>query len=286
MAKKIRFPLEMDDGIEVRDLDSLRENFSLPRVLEYLKNGKLLTWLKDRYANELAEAIEAIDENDPNIAKRICEVFDIEYNDELQEDLEKSAERAERIERLKGFTDNPDYIKHIDLVAFDQDEMYDLLDEDQETVYLCGSRFSIPISKENMTYIGINNPVAVIDSKVEVDWLEKGIVLKNVTFDDKYQKVLDSAEETKQELYTRLVENVKGGTKENRRNPFSRYKENSYLNFMLPPAERNSVQETFSKLSSFMGDIRYDVDADIIDVKNKLMEFNVVGIAKKYIERL
>lgn len=33
MAKKIRFPLEMEQGIEVRSLEELKENFSLARVL-------------------------------------------------------------------------------------------------------------------------------------------------------------------------------------------------------------------------------------------------------------
>ena len=34
MAKKIRFPLEMDNGLEVRSMEELRNNFSLGRVLE------------------------------------------------------------------------------------------------------------------------------------------------------------------------------------------------------------------------------------------------------------
>lgn len=41
MAKKIRFPLEMENGVEVRSMEELRDNFSISRVLSYLKNGKL-----------------------------------------------------------------------------------------------------------------------------------------------------------------------------------------------------------------------------------------------------
>ena len=33
MAKKIRFSLEMEQGVEVRSLEELRENFSLERVV-------------------------------------------------------------------------------------------------------------------------------------------------------------------------------------------------------------------------------------------------------------
>ena len=33
MAKKIRFPLEMDNVLEVRSIEELRKNYSLGRVL-------------------------------------------------------------------------------------------------------------------------------------------------------------------------------------------------------------------------------------------------------------
>ena len=48
MAKKIRFPLEMENGVSVRDLDELKDNFSLARVIGYINDGKLITWLQDR----------------------------------------------------------------------------------------------------------------------------------------------------------------------------------------------------------------------------------------------
>ena len=36
MAKKVRFSLEMQNGIAVRRLEELKENFSLERILFYL----------------------------------------------------------------------------------------------------------------------------------------------------------------------------------------------------------------------------------------------------------
>jgi hypothetical protein len=38
MAKKQRFPLIMDEGVEVSTLEELRENFSVEKVLEYMEN--------------------------------------------------------------------------------------------------------------------------------------------------------------------------------------------------------------------------------------------------------
>ena len=60
MAKKIRFPLEMDNGIQVRSMEELRNNFSLGRVLTYVQNDKLEIWLRDRYENNIAADIEGV----------------------------------------------------------------------------------------------------------------------------------------------------------------------------------------------------------------------------------
>ena len=60
MAKRIRFPLEMENDIEVRNLEELKDNFSLARVIGYINDGKLITWLQDRYENELAEEVKKI----------------------------------------------------------------------------------------------------------------------------------------------------------------------------------------------------------------------------------
>lgn len=185
MAKKIRFPLEMDNGVEVRSMEELRDNFSLVKVLAYFENGRLIIWLRDRYANDIADALEILDKTEEKLAKKICEIFDVPYD-------EKAAERTERLKQLKKFTDDEKFLNAIDNVAFEQDELYDLLDEEEEIIYLCGDKFSIPLAKPGVSYIGINNPIAVIDSKFEVDWDEKKILIEGVEFDEEYQKVIDN----------------------------------------------------------------------------------------------
>lgn len=199
MAKKIRFPLEMDNGIEVRNMEELREHFSLAHVLRYIEDGKLSRWLRDRYENELADKIDSIDSDDQQLAKKVSEIFEVPYDEKAEEELEKAAERVTRLEKLKQFTEEECYASVIDHVAFDQDELYDLLDASAERIYLCGERFSIPLSKLGVTYTGINHPVAVIDSKVAVDWEQKQITLEGVVFDEKYQTVLAHDEEEKTE---------------------------------------------------------------------------------------
>ena len=128
--------------------------------------------------------------DEQDLAKKLSEIFDVPYDENAEEELEKAAERAERLKRLKEYTEDEQFWDKVDNVAFEQDELYDLLDEDAETIYLCGERFSIPLSKSGVQYIGINNPTVVVDSKVLVDWEEKRIVLEGVAFDDKYQAVI------------------------------------------------------------------------------------------------
>ena len=92
MAKKIRFPLEMENGVEVRSMEELRENFSISRVLSYLKDGKLEVWLRDRFETDIVDKIEQLDLQAEDLAKKLCEIFDITYNEEAEDELKKEEE--------------------------------------------------------------------------------------------------------------------------------------------------------------------------------------------------
>lgn len=193
MAKKIRFPLKMKNEVEVRNLEELRNNFSILKVVMYLNDGKLITWLRDRYLNDIADAVETLDVNDTNIAGKLCELFDIPFDDKVKNELESIEEKEERLVKLKEYTDDKRYEVVIDSIAFNQDELYDLLDEKVNKIYLCGEKFYIPLSQKGITYIGINNPIVIIESKEEVNWNIKEIVLENITFDEKYEKIINES---------------------------------------------------------------------------------------------
>ena len=198
MAKRIRFPLEMENDIEVRNLEELKDNFSLARVIGYINDGKLITWLQDRYENELAEEVKNINVEAEDAAKKICELFDVEYDETAEEEVEKAEERKRKLELLKKFPDCMEYAKYIDLVAFDQDDLYDLLDENVNEIYLCGNKFTIPIAKGNIKYVGILDKVTVvINSKEPVDFNSRGITFDNCVFDENYAKLLKKKETEK-----------------------------------------------------------------------------------------
>lgn len=189
MAKKIRFSLEMEQGIMVGDVEALRRNFSLSQVLMYLSNGKLITWLRDRYEDDLADAVEGLEKDDPQLGKKISDIFEVEYDEKTLIDMEKAAERDAKLRLLKEHTTEQRFTDHVDQVAFTQDDLYDLLDADEKEIYLCGEQFTIPLAKKGIHYIGINRPVVVINAKTVVNWQDKEIQLTDVVYDEKYREI-------------------------------------------------------------------------------------------------
>ena len=185
MAKKIRFPLEMENGVVVRSMEELRENFSLPKILGYLPNGKLVTWLRDRYEDEKSNQIEKLDVRDSELSKKICQIFSIEYTDDMNIDFEK-------VEKLQNYTKEQKFLSSINITAFEQEDIYKILDDGATTIHLCGERFTIPISKNGITYIGVNKPVVAIESGEVVNFEEKDIKLIDVEFNEEYKKVLEN----------------------------------------------------------------------------------------------
>lgn len=262
MVRKIRFPLEMKNGIEVRTIEELKDNFSIEQIIQYLENGKLIIWLRDRYENDKADDLEEIDLNDSELIRKICNVFDIDYDESMKQELEKSKERLKKISILKEYTDNKEYEKVIDNIAFNQDDLYDLLDENINKIYLCGNNFSIPLSKKGITYIGINKPIVIIDSKEEIDWEEKEIILENVVFDKKYQDIIYK--------YSKYIGEYKGDT---------------CLSYMLSVENKKMVKELFTIVKQEMGRIDFNKNS-LKDYEKLIKENKIVNLAEKYIELL
>lgn len=158
MAKKIRFPLQMN-GVEVRTIEELRENFDLESVLGYFTNGKLVTWLKDRYYDDEAMAVEALSADDTDLNQKLMSILDVAADTEIEEiDMEVIQRRNEKLLLLRQITDDKNIIDKVDCVAFNQDDLLDILDEGVKEIYLCQGNFEIPLSARNITYYGLENP--------------------------------------------------------------------------------------------------------------------------------
>lgn len=191
MKKKIKLPLEMADGVKVRTLDELKDNWSLEKVVENYLNGRLATWLNDRYYTELAEQVNALAEVQDNTAlqKELCRIFDVDFADEEDIDVDAVNERNRKLDVLRQHTADDAVLKNVDSVAFDQEELGDILDAGENIIYLFNNTFSIPLLVKNKKYIGVGKVECIIHSKDVVDFTELGIEFENVVFDEKYRKI-------------------------------------------------------------------------------------------------
>ena len=183
--KKIKFPLKLN-GADCRTLSEVRENWNVKDVYVYFVDGRLLTWCKDRHYIQ-ADKIAELSTEDADARKKLCEIFDVEYvaDDSDSDDWRpKTPKEVEKYNRLKNYTADEDTLKKFRQVAFDRDELDDLIDEYDE-IYLCNATFEeFPIGVANKTYIGIGKAVAVIPSQKIVDFDEKNIKFKNINVDD------------------------------------------------------------------------------------------------------
>lgn len=191
MAKKIKFPLKLKDDFQVRTLEELKEHFDLDKIVPYFLDGKLLIWLKARYYEPEVKAVRSLRKNDPELQKKLCQIFGIEYSD-YNLDINEVEERNRRLSLLRQFTSDPTVLEQVASVAFNQEDLGDLLDDGVQKIFLCNNSFVIPLSIENKTYIGIGKSTVVIRSTEKIDFGSKHISFQDISFDPDYQKLIDS----------------------------------------------------------------------------------------------
>lgn len=187
--RKNKFALIFKDNVEIQTMEELREKFDFKKVIEYFKTRKLAIWLEDRFYSDEADAIKALKPTDANIPQKICEALGVDYSEYAEEldDEETVAWRAERRARLKKFTDDEKIIKRVDYVAFDQEDLEDIMRDPflPDTVYLCDNFFRFPsgiLRKTNILYIGLGNVFGKIESQKVIDFGKLNIKFKNIRF--------------------------------------------------------------------------------------------------------
>lgn len=74
----------------------------MDKVIGYFLDGKLLSWLEARYYDTEADAVRALDKDDANVHRRLCEIFGVEYHAEEAPkiDVEAVEERNRRLSDL------------------------------------------------------------------------------------------------------------------------------------------------------------------------------------------
>lgn len=173
------------NGTDVRTIEELRENFDLSSVLGYLTNGKLVTWLEDRYYDNEAMAVRALSTDETDLNQKLMSILGVSDDVKTEEiDLEEIQRRNEKLMLLRQITDDEEIIDNVDCVAFNQDELYDILDDGKETIYLCQSEFEVPLSVQNKIYIGLENPKVKLRQTESINLDTLNVRFKNVLFSD------------------------------------------------------------------------------------------------------
>lgn len=194
MRRKIKFPLIMKDGIEVRNIDELRENFDLEKIINYYIDGKLQKWLKDRNYNEEVDKIVNLNVESKEFSKDLQSIFGIDYKNDIHIDISNLLDKNNKISKLSIYF-NHDEIEFVaQNVVFNQEELKLMIDENKELIYLYEGEYSIPFDKGNKRYIGVGNVINSINNMDTLDLNKSNIVLENITLKSKSKVTVISKE--------------------------------------------------------------------------------------------
>lgn len=184
----VKIPLKMSDGAVVRTIEDLREHFDLEAVLGYYSSGRLAEWLEERYCEKEAAEVRNLEADAKDFNEMLCAVLGVTYEKKADDktDLSHVRKKNERLDQVKKYTMNDEILSAVDWVAFTQEELDSLLkkiktwnENEKRVIYLCGENFVIPTNIENITYIGINNPLVQFDEGV----IASDIDLQDLQFD-------------------------------------------------------------------------------------------------------
>lgn len=178
----------MENGIKVRNMDELKTHFSIEKVTEYYLEGKLKTWLQDRYYMEELSQIEELKnlKNKNEIPTRLAAIFHIEQT--LDFDVAELEEKTAKISILRSFSDEEEWESKLAHTAFTQEELGNILrgyekmtsEEEVKNVYLCGEIFVISDAVPNILYQGVNRPLVQIRADKRFDAEKKNIQFENL----------------------------------------------------------------------------------------------------------
>lgn len=157
--RKIKFPLVLKNDVKVRTLEDLQQNFDLEKILAYYENGKLETWLRDRYEDDIAEQVGNIDKNSPEAVNVLCSVLGVSADNTTGVSLADVRLKNEKLDRVKQISDESEVINNYQNVAFSQEELDSIIASGANTVYLYGEKFTILPDRKNVRFVGLNNPI-------------------------------------------------------------------------------------------------------------------------------
>lgn len=189
MDRKIKYALQMGDGVNVRTLEDLRQHFDFNEVTGYYVDHKLIEWLEDRYYDDVKQGIEALDDKDPDFAQKFCQVLGVEWKPSYVFNSDQKLDYERKEDLVKQTTTDPLALRHVKSLAMSQEELEILLTSGMREIYLLGDTedeqriFTIPVTFTKRSFIGVGG-------KVFVDFKQDG---KKIPFDQAEREKMDGS---------------------------------------------------------------------------------------------
>lgn len=181
MMKKIKFPLVMKNGEEVRDIEALRENFDIESAAEYYSNGKLERWLENNYYDDILEKVRELTGDEDDFGELLAKALGAEWDGSEKINLRSIMKGTELRERLKPYVSEEE-LEKMEHIADTQEELERLVQSGCSPVYLFGKTFSIREWMGNTEFIGIGCPVVDLEIHSREEFQKKKIKLQDVEF--------------------------------------------------------------------------------------------------------
>lgn len=188
--KKIKFPLEMADGFQARELEELQRYFDLEKAIGYFNNGKLQKWLENTYNDDILDEIEQLTGEEDDFVAKFTQALGVDCVDkelDVKEVLHKSSLREE----LKEFFSNQKIEDILSYTVETQEQLQNLCNQRCKKIYLFRNKFYISKEIENIEFIGVDNPQVEIEVKDRKDFIKQKIRFTNVeAFDEETKKLI------------------------------------------------------------------------------------------------
>lgn len=255
----------MKNGVMVRTLEELQENFDAEKLVGYLLSGKLQMWLMDRHYEEQLEKVKAIDTSSNTVLVDVCKAVEIQFDKAKNYiKVDEIAKRQEKIKKIRQYTDDKEVIDHIDDVAMNQKELDSMLKRAVDRVFLYGEEFQVASDFiKDVVFIGINAPVIKIQPEILVNFDEINVEIQGCRFDTKYLELLEAK---------RIVEENQHKKKR------TKYVASLVFDYMLSDDDRNQSKKLYDKVQDELTDFEFDIDVGNRKMYQMVMEANIYDV--------
>lgn len=182
MAKRIKFPLEMKDGVKVRSLEELQEHFDMEKVLEYYfsSDKKLQRWLENYYYDDLLEEVEKLSGEEENLAELLGSILGVD-KEKCVLDVSELKWKTQTRETLKLYG-REDLAEHLEQVADTQERLQKLVEKGCKKVYLLKNSYTITKNMQGIEIEGVGEPEIEIEAQDIQDFSRQNVRMKKISY--------------------------------------------------------------------------------------------------------